>query len=272
MLIKFKLLINKIITFALIIIIVQSCSNVPLTERKQLIILGDDVLYPKAFDAFKKFKSDSKLIKEGEQFDEIQEISKKIIQAINSYYSSLNIKDPSQNFEWEVILIDNKEIKNAWCMPGGKIAFYTGILPIASNKDGIAAIMGHEIAHAVARHSSERASQSLLIDLGTLALEKLLLGGNMTKSTKNVYGYVRQLGVELPFSRNHETEADYLGLIFMRLGGYNVNESYKVWERMINNNEGKRSPEFMSTHPSSKNRVSNLKKWIPEVLSSFQPI
>ncbi len=263
---------SKIIKFVMLSFLIQSCSNVPLTQRQQLIILGDDVLYPKSFEAYKKFKKDTKLVKEGKEFNQIQEISKNLINAINIYYSSMNIQNPSQNFEWEVVLVDDEETKNAWCMPGGKIAFYKGILDIAANKDGIAAIMGHEIAHAVARHSSERASQSLLIDLGTLAFEKIFLGGSMTGSTKNVYGYVRQLGMELPFSRSHEAEADYLGLIFMRLAGYNVEESFKVWERMLSEKDGKDSPEFVSTHPSPKSRIKNLKKWIPDVSNKYKPL
>jgi len=150
-------------------------------------------------------------------------------------------------------------------MPGGKIAVYSGILPIAKNNDGIASIMGHEIAHAVARHSAERASRSILMDAGTYAFERLVLGTSLTGYSRNLYGQLRQIGLELPFNRSQESEADYLGLIFMSLAGYNTDETYKVWERMKEDMGGKGPSEFWSTHPSPDNRINKLKEWIPTV-------
>ena len=256
--------------FALIyIVFLASCTSVSITDRKQLMILGDDVIYPEAFKAYKDFKSKTKLIESGKELDEINKVTNKLKTAIKNYYKSEEKKDPTSNFAWEVVLVDNKEVKNAWCMPGGKMAVYSGILEIANNEDSLAALMGHEIAHAVARHGSERASQGLILDLGTMAVEKLLIGRPLTGDSRKLYNYFTTFGVMLPFSRSHEAEADYLGLVFMHFAGYDLDESYKMWERMDKLNSGNRTPEFLSTHPSSKTRIENIKKWIPLVKENY---
>ena len=258
------------IIFALIyIIFLTSCTSVSITDRKQLMILGDDVIYPEAFKAYKDFKSKTKLIESGKEIDQINKVTSKLKTAIKNYYKSKGQKDPTSNFAWEVVLVDNKEVKNAWCMPGGKMAVYSGILEIANNEDSLAALMGHEIAHAVARHGSERASQGLILDLGTMAVEKLLIGRPLTGDSRKLYNYFTTFGVMLPFSRSHEAEADYLGLVFMHFAGYDLDESYKMWERMDKLNSGNRTPEFLSTHPSSKTRIENIKKWIPLVKENY---
>ena len=259
------------IVFALIyIVFLTSCTSVSITDRKQLIILGDDVIYPEAFKAYKDFKSKAKLIESGKEIDEINKVTNNIKTAIKNYYKSEGRKDPTSNFAWEVVLVDNKEVKNAWCMPGGKMAVYSGILEIANNKDSLAALMGHEIAHAVARHGSERASQGLILDLGTMAVEKLLIGRPLTGDSRKLYDYFTTFGVMLPFSRSHEAEADYLGLVFMHFAGYNMEEAFRMWERMEKSSRGQNPPEFLSTHPSSKNRISKIKSWIPEVKNKYQ--
>ena len=258
------------IVFALIyIIFLTSCTSVSITDRKQLMILGDDVIYPEAFKAYKDFKSKTKLIESGKEIDQINKVTNNLKTAIKNYYKSEGQKDPTSNFAWEVVLVDNKEVKNAWCMPGGKMAVYSGILEIANNEGSLAALMGHEIAHAVARHGSERASQGLILDLGTMAVEKLLIGRPLTGDSRKLYDYFTTFGVMLPFSRSHEAEADYLGLVFMHFAGYDLDESYKMWERMDKLNSGNRTPEFLSTHPSSKTRIENIKKWIPLVKENY---
>ena len=258
------------IVFALIyIVFLTSCTSVSITDRKQLMILGDDVIYPEAFKAYKDFKSKTKLIESGKELDEINKVTNKLKTAIKNYYKSAEEKDPTSNFAWEVVLVDNKEVKNAWCMPGGKMAVYSGILEIANNEGSLAALMGHEIAHAVARHGSERASQGLILDLGTMAVEKLLIGRPLTGDSRKLYNYFTTFGVMLPFSRSHEAEADYLGLVFMHFAGYDLDESYKMWERMDKLNSGNKTPEFLSTHPSSKTRIENIKKWIPLVKENY---
>ncbi len=257
-------------TFSLIFILfLTSCSSVSITDRKQFIILGDDIIYPQAFKAYEEFKKNASLIEEGKELDLIKKVTEKLKYAIKNYYASINQKDPTSNFAWEVVLVDEKDVKNAWCMPGGKIAVYKGILEIANNEDALAALMGHEIAHAVARHGSERASQGVLLDIGTIALEQIIIGRPLSGDTKQLYNYFTTFGVMLPFSRSHEKEADYLGVVFMHFAGYKLSEAYKMWERMDNLNSGKRTPEFLSTHPSSKSRIENIKKWIPQVKEKF---
>ena len=242
--------------------ILPSCTEVAMSERQQFNIYSDDYLYSKIFPAYNKFKTQTKLITGTSEYNNLIDIGFRTRDAINIYYKNKNEKDPTFNFQWEFVLVDDDQTKNAWCMPGGKIAFFSGILPIAKNNDGIASIMGHEIAHAVARHSAERASTAMLADLGTMALEKIL--GQKIPGGK----YIRQFGLNLPFNRRQESEADYLGLIFMSLAGYNINESYKVWERMKETG-GSKPAEFFSTHPSPDNRIKKLKEWIPLVSNQY---
>ena len=252
-------------------LVLPSCTNVAMSDRKQFNILSDDFLYSKTFPAYENFKLQTKLITSTSEYDNIVKIGYNIRDAINVYYANLGKENPTENFQWEFALVDDDQTKNAWCMPGGKIAFYSGILPIAKNNDGIASIMGHEIAHAVARHSAERASRSILMDAGTYAFERLVLGTSLRGYSRDLYGQLRQIGLELPFSRSQESEADYLGLIFMSLAGYNTEESYKVWERM-KEEIGNGPAEFWSTHPSSANRIIKLKEWIPQVNEKYPSI
>ena len=259
----------RIVFASIYIIFLTCCTSVSITDRKQLMILGDDVIYPEAFKAYKDFKSKTKLIESGKEIHQINKVTSNLKTAIKNYYKSKKQKDPTSNFAWEVVLVDNKEVKNAWCMPGGKMAVYSGILEIANNESSLAALMGHEIAHAVARHGSERASQGLILDLGTMAVEKLLIGRPLTGDSRKLYNYFTTFGVMLPFSRSHEAEADYLGLVFMHFAGYDLDESYKMWEKMDKLNSGNRTAEFLSTHPSSKTRIENIKKWIPLVKENF---
>ena len=253
-------------------LLLPSCADVAMSDSKQFNILSDDFLYSKTFPAYENFKSQTKLITGTSEYDNIVKIGYGIRDAINVYYANQGGEDPTENFQWEFALVDDDQTKNAWCMPGGKIAFYSGILPIAKNDDGIASIMGHEIAHAVARHSAERASRSILMDAGTYALQRFVLGASLTGYSRDLYNQLRQLGLELPFSRSQESEADYLGLIFMSLAGYNIEESYKVWERMKEDIGGKGPAEFWSTHPSPDNRINKLKEWIPTVRLQYPPI
>ena len=175
----------------------------------------------------------------------------------------------------EYILVENDKIVNAWCMPGGKIAVYTGLLKITKNTDALSIVMGHEIAHAVARHSLERMSHAMTINLGTTVAD-IFLGGAINR-TRNTVGQntgfdIFQLGIMNPFGRKQETEADYLGLIFSSLSGYDIRESVKLWERMYEKNKGKEPPVFLSTHPSSKKRIENLNNWINEIIIKYPPI
>ncbi|SVE19482.1 uncharacterized protein METZ01_LOCUS472336, partial [marine metagenome] len=243
--------------------------TVPITERRQLKILPESYINRQDYQLYENVKKKTKLSDDEKTLSEIKEIGKRLEESVSTYFHLRNLNDPTFNFQWEYILIDNEKIKNAWCMPGGKIAVYTGILEVTKNTDGLAAVMGHEIAHAVAKHSIERASRSLLLNIGTTAAD-IFSGGAISRTQRatgvDVAGMLRTFGIDNPFGRKQETEADYLGLIFSSLAGYDIRESVKIWERMKEAYKGQEIPEWMSTHPSSTKRIQSLKNWIPEII------
>ncbi len=254
---------------------ISSCTTVPITDRKQLKLIPESKLNAKAAQIYEKIKEKEKLSDDINQLDEIKEIGKRIEYSISEYFESSNIKDPTIGFDWEYILIDNKKVKNAWCMPGGKIAVYTGILEVTKNNNGLAAVMGHEIAHAVAKHSVERASRNVATNV-VLQVTDILSGGKLSTVNRttgmNTVGLLTQMGILNPFNRKQESEADYLGIIFSSLSGYDIRETPKLWKRMKESNKGKEPPEFMSTHPSSDNRIKKLNEWMNEVTLKYPPI
>ena len=256
-------------------LIISACTTAPITERKQLRLLPESSLNRQAAQIYENVKRKAKLSDDKKQLQEIKEIGSKIEESVSAYFNSINAKDPTYNFQWEYILVDDDKIKNAWCMPGGKIAIYTGILKITKNKDGLAAVMGHEIAHAVAKHSIERASRALVLNVGTAALD-IFTGGAISNTRRttgvDVAGMLRRFGIDNPFGRKQEREADYLGLIFSSLAGFDIRESVKVWERMKEAHKGQEPPEWMSTHPSSANRIESLKNWIPDIIIRYPPL
>jgi len=254
---------------------ISSCGTVPITDRRQLKIIPESKLNAQAAQIYEKVKEKEKLSNDINQLNEIKEIGKRIEYSISEYFQKSNITDPTTDFNWEYILIDNKKVKNAWCMPGGKIAVYTGILDITKNTNGLAAVMGHEIAHAVAKHSVERASRSVLLKTGTSIID-IATGGKLSTINRstgmNTVGLLSQIGIMNPFNRKQESEADYLGLIFSSLSGYDIRETTKIWERMKEANKGKETPEFMSTHPSPDNRIKKINEWTNEIILNYPPI
>ena len=254
---------------------VSSCTTVPITDRKQLKLIPESKLNAKAAQIYEKVKEKEKLSKDISKLNEIKDIGKKMEYSISEYFDKSNIPDPTLNFDWEYILIDNKKIKNAWCMPGGKIAVYTGILDITKNTNGLAAVMGHEIAHAVAKHSVERASRNVATNV-VLQVTDILSGGKLSTVNRttgmDTVGLLSQIGLMNPFNRKQETEADYLGLIFSSLSGYDIRETTKIWERMKKTRKGKEPPEFMSTHPSSDDRIKKINEWTNEIILNYPPI
>ena len=255
--------------------LLNSCTTAPITDRKQLKLIPESKLNAQAAQIYEKVKEKEKLITDGNTLKEIKEIGSRMEDSISEYFYQQNIKDPTSNFQWEYILIDNKKIKNAWCMPGGKIAVYSGLLDITKNKNGLAAVMGHEVAHAVAKHSVERASRSVLMKT-TIQITDILTGGKISQVNRttgmDTVGLLAQLGLMNPFNRKQETEADYLGLIFSSLSGFDIRETTKIWERMKEANKGKEPPEFMSTHPSSTNRINQINEWMNEIILKYPPI
>ncbi len=256
-------------------VMLPSCTTTPITERKQLKLISEAKLNAQAAAIYEKVKKKEKLSDDKKTLDQIKEIGRRMEVSISKYFLQSNIQDPTINFDWEYILIDKKKVKNAWCMPGGKIAVYTGILDITKNTNGLAAVMGHEIAHAVAKHSSERASRNVAINVVTQVTD-ILSGGKLSTVNRttgmNTVGLLTQMGITNPFNRKQETEADYLGLIFSSLSGYDIRETTKVWERMKKANKGKTPAEFMSTHPSHDSRIANINGWLNEIILKYPPI
>jgi predicted Zn-dependent protease len=253
---------NIVIILGLIFFFI-SCSTVPITGRKRLNFVSDASVLPMSFTQYKTFLGENSLSENEEKTNEIKEIGSRIAIAVTKFMRSNNMVSEADSYEWEFNLIEDKTM-NAWCMPGGKVVFYTGILPVAANTDGIAAIMGHEVAHAFAKHGQERMSSAQIKEIGAVAVAV----GSSGESTEEqmmfnmAFGLGSQLGM-LKFSRQHETEADKLGMVFMIMAGYNPEEAVNVWKRM--KAEGETStPEFMSTHPSNDTRIKELQAFIPE--------
>ena len=252
-----------------------SCTTVPITERKQLSIVSESRINKQAAAAYENFRSKSKLITTGSQLKEVTDIGKKMEVAVSSFFDKSGKDDPTKNFGWDYVLVDNDKVVNAWCMPGGKIAVYTGLLKVTKNINALSIVMGHEIAHAVARHSLERMSHAMTINLGTTVAD-IFLGGAINR-TRNTVGQntgldIFKLGITNPFGRKQETEADYLGLIFSSLSGYDIRETVNIWKRMKKLNKGKSQPQFMSTHPSSDNRIKKINEWTNKIIIDYPPI
>ena len=256
-------------------VVINGCSTAPITERKQLKIIPENKLNAQAAQIYEQVKEKEKMSDDLKSLNEIKDIGKKMEESISEYFYRVGIEDPTKNFDWEYILIDNKKVKNAWCMPGGKIAIYTGILDVTKNTNGLASVMGHEIAHAVAKHSVERASRSVLLQTSTTIIN-IFTGGKLGQINEatgmNTVGLLSQIGIMNPFSRTQESEADYLGMIFASLSGFDIRETKRLWERMKETNKGKEPPQFMSTHPSSSKRIKDLKEWENSVILDYPPL
>ena len=254
--------------------ILNSCTKAPITERRQFKIIPEQKLNAQAAQIYEKVKEKEKLITDS-RLENIKEIGNKMEDSISQYFSQSQLDDPTLNFDWEYILIDNKKVRNAWCMPGGKIAVYSGILEVTKNTNGLAAVMGHEIAHAVAKHSVERASRGAVLNVSTQVID-ILSGGKLSTVNRttgmNTVGLLSQLGIMNPFNRKQESEADYLGMIFSSLSGYDIRETPKIWERMKELNKGKSTPEFLSTHPSADNRIKKINEWTNSIILDYPPI
>ena len=255
-------------------LILPSCTTAPITDRKQLKIIPESRLNSQAAQIYEKIKEKEKMSDDLETLETIKKIGSKMENSIENYFTSSNLENPTSNFEWEYILIE-KKTRNAWCMPGGKIAIYTGILEATKNTDGLAAVMGHEIAHAVAKHSVERASRGVLLNTGTQLID-IFSGGKLSQVNRvtgmNTVGLLSQIGIMNPFTRTQESEADYLGMIFSSLSGYDIRETVNVWKRMKEATKGKTPPEFLSTHPSPDNRMKKINEWMNQIVLEYPPL
>ena len=245
--------------------LLASCSTVPITGRKQLNIIPAGEMLSMSFQQYDQFLSENKLSQDATQTATVKRVGARIQGAVERYFREQGMSSRLDGYQWDFNLIESDEV-NAWCMPGGKVVFYTGILPVCQDEKGIAVVMGHEVAHAVAEHGSERMSQGLLAQMGGLALAAALK--EQPEKTQQLwmtaFGVGAQVGILLPYSRLQESEADHLGLIFMAMAGYDPAAALSFWQRMAAAKDGAAPPEFVSTHPSDQSRINKIKELLPE--------
>jgi predicted Zn-dependent protease len=253
-------------------LLLPCCSQVEITGRKQFNLVPDALMNSMSFQSYGEFLAQNKLSDNTGQTQMVKRVGGRIQKAVEQYCTERYISDRLQGYQWEFNLIED-DSPNAWCMPGGKVVVYTGLLPITQTEAGLAVVMGHEIAHAFAKHGGERMTQGLIVEMGGIALSKAL--ESRPVRTRELfmqsYGIGTQLGVLLPYSRVHENEADHLGLIFMAMAGYNPNEAVTFWQRMAASQEGRAAPpEFLSTHPADSTRIRNIQNLIPDAMKYYR--
>jgi predicted Zn-dependent protease len=263
---RFSLVIFVLVFFA------PACTTVPITGRSQFNIVPDQSMLSMSFQQYDQFLKENKLSTDPAKTRMVKNVGQKISRAVEQYLIQNNMGNEIKNYSWEFNLIESDDI-NAWCMPGGKVAVYTGILPVAQNDSGLAVVIGHEIAHAVAKHGNERMSHGLAVQMGGIGLSAAL--SSYPQQTQELLmaavGAGAQVGFMLPYSRLHEREADELGLIFMAMAGYDPNHAIGFWERMSQKKTGGAPPEFLSTHPSDAARIQNIRALIPKAMTYYRP-
>lgn len=254
-----------------LLFLLNSCSTVPLTGRKQLNIVSNQEVLTSSFQQYNQYIQTATISKDKKDTDLVIKVGKRIAAAVEQYMKNNNMADQIQDYKWEFHLVASNE-PNAFCMPGGKIVVYEGILPYTKDETGLAVVLGHEVAHAVAKHSNERMSQQVVASVGSELV-------NMAVSQKSavvqqlapaIYGLGAQYAVMLPYSREHEHEADHLGLIFMAMAGYDPSAAEAFWTRMAASSA--KVPEFLSTHPSGDHRIKKIQEWLPEAKKYYTPV
>jgi predicted Zn-dependent protease len=256
-------MLRKTLTYFLTLWLVVACSTVPITERKRVNIVDDAEILPASFAQYDAFLKENKLSTNKEKTQEIQEIGQRISKSVDRFMRANGMTEEANQYKWEFNLVEDEQM-NAWCLPGGKVVFYTGILPVCANEDGIAAVMGHEIAHAFAKHGQERMTSSYGQQLGGMAVALGTSGQDYETQMlwNSIYGISSQVGM-LAYSRTHEKEADKLGMVFMIMAGYDPEEAIDLWKRMKEDSKGGAPPEFLSTHPSHDTRIADLQRYLP---------
>ncbi|WP_037314921.1 M48 family metallopeptidase [Salegentibacter sp. Hel_I_6] len=256
---------KKTISVIAVLLLIVSCKTNPFTGERNLNFVSNDQLFPSSFQQYDQFLSQNEVVTGTAEAQMIQRTGNKIETAAERYLNANGYQGFLEDFRWEYNLVKDEAI-NAFAMPGGKIVFFTGILPVAESETGVAVVMAHEIAHALADHGAQRMSAAQLQQLGAVAGSVAVSG--RSQETQQIfaqaYGLGTQVGVMLPFSRSHETEADRIGLTLMAIAGYDPDEASKLWERMAAASNGQAPPEFLSTHPSNQTRINNLQQWAPE--------
>lgn len=264
-------MLKKVAILFVVGLTIHGCATVPVTGRSQLSLVSNAELIPMAVEQYNEVIKTGPLSTNKQQVDLVKRVGLKIQKAVEQYMAEKGASAELEGFAWEFNLIEDDKTVNAWCMPGGKVAFYTGILPICKDESGVAVVMGHEVAHAIANHGRERMSNGLLQQFGLSTLGAAM-GQNPTLTQQiftQAVGYGSQVGM-LTFSRRHESEADRIGLIFMAMAGYDPQEAPKFWERMSANSGGQKPPEWLSTHPSDQTRISDLNAAMPEALKYYK--
>jgi predicted Zn-dependent protease len=261
-------MLKKLLIFSITGLVIYACASVAVTGRKQLSLVSNAEIIPMSSQEYAAVIKKGPLSTNQEQTQMVKKVGAKIEKAVEEYMASKGLSSELSGFAWEFNLIDDPKTVNAWCMPGGKVAFYTGIMPICKDETGVAIVMGHEVAHAIANHGRERMSQQMVAQYGLATLSELL-GQNPTGGQQllmQAVGAGTNLGI-LKYSRDQESEADHIGLIFMTMAGYDPNQAPVFWERMASMSGGSEPMEFLSTHPSHATRIQDLKGWIPEALT-----
>jgi predicted Zn-dependent protease len=254
---------------------IVACSTNALTKKSQLTLLPESELQAMGTQQYQQFLSTNRVISASNNHDAemVRRVGQRITKAVEEYYAQNGISNKLNGVRWEYNLVDDRAV-NAWCMPGGKIVVYTGLLPISQNEAALAVVMGHEVSHALLQHGNQRMSQGLLTEVGEVALAVAV--ANKPVETQNLflsaYGVGATVGVTLPFSRKQELEADKFGLIWTAMAGYNPQEAIPLWERMERASQGQSPPEFLSTHPSEGTRIDELQKFMPEAMKYYKPM
>jgi predicted Zn-dependent protease len=257
---------------ALLCFALAACTTVPITGRQQLNLIPDSSMLSMSFQEYDKFLKNHKLSNDREKVALVRRVGARIQRAVELYFRQNNMHAQLSSYAWEFNLVESKDV-NAWCMPGGKVVVYTGILPITQNDAGLAVVIGHEVAHAVAKHGNERMSQGLLAQMGGMALSEAVK--TQPAATQELwlatYGLGAQFGILMPYSRLQENEADHLGLIFMAMAGYDPHAAVGLWQRMSAKKGGGAPPEFLSTHPSDQKRINNITALVPDAMRYYKP-
>lgn len=265
---------KKIFILAAFLSFILACTQNAITGRNQLSLLSETELQGMAVQEYRQFLSQNKVVNPSSNKDAemVRRVGQRLTSAITKYYSQKGLAKELEGFQWEYNLVDAKDV-NAWCMPGGKIVVYTGLLPVTQNEAALAVVVGHEIAHAVAKHGNERMSQALVAEgIGTVGGAVTSGNAKVNSIFNSIYGPGTTIGVLLPNSRKQELESDKFGLIFTAMAGYNPQEAVPLWERMQKMSNGQRPPEFLSTHPTEENRIARLRELMPEALKYYKPM
>jgi len=249
-----------------------SCSTVPLTGRRQLNLIPESEMLSTSFQQYGDFVKQNKISTDPQAGQLVRTVGMRIKGAVERYMSQNGLSDRLNGYAWEFNLVESKEV-NAWCMPGGKVVVYTGILPVTRDEAGLAVVLGHEIAHAIAQHGNERMSQQMLVQFGGAALSEMIKDkpAQTQQLWMGAFGVGAQYGVLLPYSRTHESEADHLGLIFMSMAGYDPHVALDFWQRMAASNKGQAPPQFLSTHPADETRIADIRDHMTEAMQYYHP-